>query len=91
MTDRMKDTVRFWLTLGGAIIGITLAWAKVEAELSSLDQHKADRSELTALRGEVQAMRRVMEDEFRIQRIILCDNARVKSDTYCRTVERTTR
>jgi hypothetical protein len=91
MPDRVSQALARWLPILGAVIAIVFAWAKLEGQVAALDTHKADRSELTALRGEVQAMRRVMEDEFRIQRIILCDNARVKSDTYCRTVERTTR
>lgn len=84
MTDRTKDTVRWWLTVGGAIAAIVFFAARLESQMLQLEQHKADRSEVIALRTEVEAMRRMMENEFRIQRIILCDNARVKSDTYCR-------
>ena len=88
MSDRQAKIVALWLGIAGAIIGIGFAWAKLDAQMLSLETHKADRSEVVALRGEVQALRRIVEDEFRIQRIILCDNASVKSDTYCRTTVR---
>ena len=61
MTDRTKDSVRWWLTVGGVIAAIAIAFTKLQGQAAELEKYKADRSELTALRADYDALRRVVD------------------------------
>ena len=61
MTDRTKDSVRWWLTVGGVIAAIAIAFTKLQGQAAELEKYKADRAEVTALRNEMEAQRRILE------------------------------
>ena len=70
---------RHWKGIVGGLITVVIAWQALKAQVSRLDERKADKVDVEQLRNDVRAILKIQEGTNRM----LCRDPRNRFDSAC--------